>query len=270
VIPLPIKNMWRSLASAALAAAMVACTKDEFPSRAVIHADWNSPRLATLDMSPVELSIKGSYGSTSLTMPKAFLNGSELWRGGEHEELEIEAALPSMAPWSIFGENLFKKMTGSDGAALTGDILRFKSDYDRNFFRDWVSLRLRYGHCYGATNSMPEELAKWGVREQASESNVFEKFKLTRGADNAASIYVPKRQGAHKIYIRCPDNGGDMMRCIGVTDYNSLMSFDIIFSATRLDEYANIEQQARSLLERFAVKSVASGDMPTECREGIR
>jgi hypothetical protein len=195
----------------------------------------------------------------------AYLNGEKLWRGGKVDTIFIEAALPEMQPWTDFGEGLFARLRQTDTLLLNNDLDAFRRKYFQEFFRDWVSIRVSYGHCYGVTKSKPEYLRKWGIRADRQDSAVFDKFTIGTVASGLRSVYVPKVPGKFATYIECPEYGDSLRRCLGTTDYDALVAFQYYFSEGRLDEYMRIEDEVRGLLASFIKKSVPTTSMPVDC-----
>ena len=248
------------------------CRDEHFNSRSVVPSDSNSPKFATRAMEPIKLRIaqvegRTSYGSALLVVPKAYLRG-EHWKGTPDAlgAISIEAALPELRPWTFFGEDLFEKMLVTHKQVLADNLLDFKGAYHRAFFRDWVTIRVKYGHCFGVSKAIPSELERWGQKDHAYVNPVFEKIDLGRPAGSLRSMYVPLQQGRYNTYIECPEWGGETRRCRGITDYDAVVAFEYFFSISRLYEFRDVEANARRLLDSSVQRVETTESMPGSCR----
>jgi hypothetical protein len=259
--------------------AVAACQRLEFPSRAVVLSDANSPELATLDMTPVELYLQEKtmprvepfYGETMLKVPKAYLRGKQHW-GGHVDSLgnvSIEAGLPDLKPWTVFGEDLFAKMAVDHKQVQAERIQDFKGAYDRAFMKDSVSIRVHYGHCFGSTRALLADLKKRAVQDLMYRDPMFEKFDIGKPSISLHFMYVPRQQGQHKTYIECPEFSSVTQRCRAITDYDAVVAFEYLFSSSRLKEYEEIEEKVRKLLDSFIQRNEPTSAMPSSCSEGV-
>ena len=273
-----IKLKWRRFGCQAVCCALAlvaaACKGEDFPSRAVIRTAANTPGLATRDMTPVELHLQETrgervapfYGETTLTVPKAFLHGdSGHWDGhiSPLSRVAMEAALPDMRPWTVYSEELFARMKETHAQMLTDDIDAFRSAYTLKFMQDSVLLRVSYGNCFADPKSMPEWLAKHATKDTSNTDPLFEKFDWSH--QNSRHYYVPREPAKRQTYIDCPDYGGEVRRCKGMTDYDALVSFEYWFHFSRLREYKEVEYKARALIGSFITKNQATAAMPASC-----
>ncbi len=246
---------------------------EQFPSATVVPSDTNHPDFATRDMSLVELRTEGAFGGADYVIPKAYLGGKQLWKGGSilpssvPGDIRIEAALPDMRPWTFFGEELFEEMMHTHRQMLEDNILNFRSVYSKRFFKEWVTVHASYGHCFGLSKSQPAWLKKWGQPDTSYSNPLFEaKIDLGRPAGSLRSMYVPKQQGTYKLYIECPDWGGELRRCKAMSDYDEITGYEFLFSMTRLNEYQEIDMKVRGLLDKFVKESKLNEIMPAECK----
>lgn len=251
-----------------------ACKGEDFPSRAVVRTDANTPGLATRDMTTVELHLQEKrgervvpfYGETTLTVPKAFLLGGEgHWEG--HIDLlsavTIEAALPAMQPWTVYGEELFARMKATHQQLLAEDVDAFRRAYTLKFIQDTVHIRVRYGNCFAAPKSMPDWLEKHATKDTSNTDPMFEKFDWSH--QKSRHYYIPKESAKRQTYIDCPDYDGEVRRCKGITDYDALVHFEYWFHFSRLREYKEVEYKARALIGSFITKNQATAAMPASC-----
>lgn len=250
------------LLSASLAGA---CSGDSFPSRQFVPSLENDPSAATLDLTPVHLQTKRAYGATDYVIPKAYLAGMNLWHGGVQDYIFIEAYLPSMEPWTVAGERLFQKILAEHQTLPQDNIREFQDIYYDAYFKNWVSVRVSYGHCFGHSRAQPEWIRKWGRHDDANGTSQFERYFSGSSASGIHDLLVPKSQGRFNIYIDCPEYGGSLRRCSAISDYDALVAYEFFFSAQRVDEYRAIDDKVRQLLRKFITSSRPSSAMPDGC-----
>lgn len=259
----------------ALVLLATACKGEDFPSRAVMRTAANTPGLATRDMAPVTLHLQEErekstrlipfYGETTLTVPKAYLHGEEHWNGhiSLNHQVTLEAALPDMRPWTVYGEDLFARMKETHSKMLTDNVDAFSLAYTLKDMQDTVQIRVGYGNCFAGVKSMPALLAEQATKDNGYTDPMFEKFDWSY--QKSRHYYVPREPAKWQTYIDCPDYGGEVRRCKGMTDYDALVSFEYWFHFSRLREYKEVEDKARALIGSFITKNQATAAMPASC-----
>jgi hypothetical protein len=261
--------------SVAILIATSSCSERTFPSRIHLNGDQNAPGLATRDLTPVELVIKAKdgdrvepeYGQVVVRLPKAYLPGPDQWKGnlGPLSQLTVEAALPDLSPWTVFGEQLYAELVESQSQLLKSDQRAFQAYYDRKFFSRWVTVRMSYGHCRGLSKSMPQYIQRWATASSAPTVADLDRFDGGRPGVSLRTWYVPKVQSPYQLFIECPESQDDFARCTVRTDLSGLVALEYLIPRAELSKYKDIDAKVRAFAASFVVQERKAPTMPSTC-----
>lgn len=202
----------------------------------------NNPRASTSD-EPIDISIAGER----FVIPENYTQFGRARRGGEQDEVQLYAVLPSMDGYSLAYQDIFER--NDDASPIVHFSIVDPKAADTRLggrsLEEQISERERLERIYLPYTENPDgESWRYGfIRYRLSEQWGFKNEDLFVHEDADGSLYL----------FRCiePEDNMPSPWCRRDTAFNDKVSVSYRFKRTRLSDWREIDRGIFDLVKRF-------------------